>query len=150
MLSIRAFLFRQGWFKVFQVAKSLDIAGDPGVCLDSTTLWDLGRGLVKSGLCNELGPVPCGTSPVAAPGCTPQTSRPDGTRTSSSLRHLGARALRALIGGCGCPHYSSYIPTMTLGRGLEGSHFRVPGDFQQSKFVWLPGPARGLIPPGHP
>ena len=39
---------------------------------------------------------------------------------------------------------------MTLGRILEVSHFRVPGDFQQSKVAWLPGPDRGLIPPELP
>lgn len=145
--SIRAFLFRQGWFKVFQVAKSLDISGDPGACSDSTALWNLGKKLVKSRLSSEVSPVPWGTSPVAAPRWTHQTARPDGTMTSSSLRHLGDGALRALTGGCGCPHYSSLIPTMTLGRILEVSHFRVPGDFQQSKVAWLPGPDRGLIPP---
>lgn len=45
MPSNRAFLFRQGWFKVFQVTMSLDIGGDPRVCSDSTALWDLERGL---------------------------------------------------------------------------------------------------------
>lgn len=42
MPSFRAFLLRQGWLKVFQVAKLLD-NGDPGVCPDSTALWRLGK-----------------------------------------------------------------------------------------------------------
>lgn len=41
-------------------------------------------------------------------------------------------------------------PYHDFGQVAEVSYFRVPGDSQQSKIAWIPGLARGLIPPGYP
>lgn len=119
---------------------------------DSTAPWSLGRGLVESGLCSEVSPVPWGSRLwQLQAGLTRQRGQMATVPHPPSLRHLGARGSESTDWqGWGCPCCNGFIPTVTLGRVLEVSHFWVPVDSSGVRLPSSQGPASGCLPPGHP